>query len=192
LLAAARAGSSDAVGQALEACRSYLLAVAQRELDDDLRSKGGASDLVQDTFLEAHRHFDRFHGELEVELRAWLRRLLLNNLADFRRLYRETEKRDAGREIPLGFASAGRATTEPLADSGPSPSTVVAGQEQSRQLETILRSLPDDYREVLELRHRDGRSFSEIAQAMQRTENAVRKLWARAVIRMQNEWERAQ
>src|SRR5262245_12037270 len=102
LLAAARSGSREAVGEALEACRAYLLAVAQRELDDDLKAKGGASDLVQDTFLEAHRKFDHFHGDVEVELRAWLRRLLLNNLADFRRFYREAEKRDTGREVPLG------------------------------------------------------------------------------------------
>jgi hypothetical protein len=43
-LAAARAGSREALGQALQACRGYLLLLAERELDADLRAKGGASD----------------------------------------------------------------------------------------------------------------------------------------------------
>src|SRR5262245_22320921 len=49
-LAAARTGSPEALGAALEACRLYLLGIADRELDGELRAKGGASDLVQETF----------------------------------------------------------------------------------------------------------------------------------------------
>src|SRR5437764_3357307 len=92
-LPAARCGSREALGRALDACRRYLLLVADKELDAELQAKGGASDLVQQTFLEAQRDFARFHGDSEAELLAWLRRLLLNNLADFRRLYRGTGKR---------------------------------------------------------------------------------------------------
>ena len=55
--------------------RHYLLRIAEQELDPDLRAKGGASDLVQLTFLEAQRDFARFHGDTAAELRAWLRRL---------------------------------------------------------------------------------------------------------------------
>src|SRR5205823_4133645 len=75
-LSAARDGSRDALGRALEACRRYLLCVAHQQLNRDLQAKGGASDLVQETFLEAQSSFDRFHGSSEVELRAWLRQLL--------------------------------------------------------------------------------------------------------------------
>src|SRR4051794_37421346 len=89
-LPGARAGAPEALGQLLEAWRGYLLVVAQRELDPDLRAKGGASDLVQETFLEAQRDFPRFHGDSEAELLAWLRRLLLNNVANFTRSYRGT------------------------------------------------------------------------------------------------------
>ena len=44
-LPAARRGSREALGQALEACRVYLQVVAEGELNEDLRAKGGASDL---------------------------------------------------------------------------------------------------------------------------------------------------
>src|SRR5262249_21485567 len=87
-LPAARQGSREALGRLLEACRDYLLLVANKELDPQLQPKGGASDLVQQTFLEAQRDFARFAGNSEEELLAWLRRLLLNNLGDFTRRYR--------------------------------------------------------------------------------------------------------
>ena len=97
-LAAARDGSRDALGCVLEACRRYLLYVAQRELNGDLQAKGGASDLVQDTFLEAQCAFDRFHGHSETELRAWLRQLLHHRGAKFRRRYQTTQKRRLARD----------------------------------------------------------------------------------------------
>jgi RNA polymerase sigma-70 factor (ECF subfamily) len=189
-LSAAHAGSADALGQALEACRGYLLLIAQQELDADLRAKGGASDLVQETFLKAHRHFGRFHGSTEEELLAWLRRLLLNNLADFRRLYRATDKRRASREVALeaGDSSAERGAV--LAADEPSPSKAVMGAERAAALQQVIDTLPEDYRRVLQLRHQEEQSFEEIGRRLHRSANAARKLWARAVERLQQAWER--
>jgi RNA polymerase sigma-70 factor (ECF subfamily) len=187
-LAAARAGSPEALGQALEACRGYLLLIAQQELQPELRAKGGASDLVQETFVKAQRHFDRFQGSTEAEWLAWLRRLLLNNLADFRRLYQEVDKRRADREVPLGAGSS--ADRGPgLEDTMPSPSGLAMGQEQAERVRQALDRLPEDYRRVLLLRNQEDRPFEEIAGLMGRSANAVRKLWARAVERFQHEWE---
>src|SRR5437660_11206754 len=123
-LATARAGAPDALGQALEACRGYLLMIAQQELDPELRAKGGASDLVQETFLKAHRHFAQFHGAAEEELLAWLRRMLLNNLTDFRRLYCETQKRHASREVSLETDDSSRGRGGGLAEPEPTPSAL--------------------------------------------------------------------
>ena len=68
----ARRGSPQALGQVLELCRRYLLHIANSELDSHLQAKLGASDVVQETFLEAQRIFDRFEGNSPDELRAWL------------------------------------------------------------------------------------------------------------------------
>src|SRR5436190_16314301 len=101
-LAQARAGSTEAMGNVLEACRGYLQLVAGGRLDATLQAKGGASDMIQETFLEAQRDFGQFHGTSEAELLAWLRRLLLNNLSNFARHYRGTDKRAVGREVAVG------------------------------------------------------------------------------------------
>jgi RNA polymerase sigma-70 factor (ECF subfamily) len=53
-----------------------------------------------------------------------------------------------------------------------------------------MERLPEDYRQVLMMRYQDQLPFEEIAQKLGRTANAVRKLWARAVERLEVELER--
>jgi RNA polymerase sigma-70 factor, ECF subfamily len=187
-LPAARSGSRDALGQALQACRDYLLLVAEQELDSDLRAKGGASDLVQQTFLEAQHDFGRFEGNSEAELLAWLRQLLLHNLADFTRRYRATGKRRVACEIALDTDSAAMPGASLPADT-PTPSGQVMAREQDAALEEAMARLPEDYRRVLIWRYREERSFEEIGRLLERSTNAARKLWLRAVERLRQELE---
>ncbi len=187
LVTRAQTGSDEALGEALEACRDYLLKVAQSELDPALRAKGGASDLVQETFLEAQRDFQRFHGTSEEELLAWLRQVLLNNLCNFARQYRKTAKRDVGREIELQAGRSSLNWREALSDQGPTPSKNVMREEAVDSLEAALSRLPDDYRLIIVYRYREERSFEDIAQRMNRSPNAARKLWSRAIERLQKE-----
>lgn len=189
-LSAARAGSQKALGQALEACRGYLLGIAQRELAPQLQAKGGASDLVQETLLEACRDFDRFQGDSEAELRQWLRRLLLHNLADFTRRYRGTDKRQVEREVALEAGSSSAERGGGLAAALPSPSGEAMAHEQAAALQRVLERLPDEYRGVLVLRYQEGRSFEEIGHLLDLTANAARKLLLRAVERVQRELDK--
>jgi RNA polymerase sigma-70 factor (ECF subfamily) len=174
-LSAARHGSRDALGTLLEACRRYLLGVAHQELNADLRAKGGASDLVQETFLAGQRDFDRFHGNSEGELRAWLRQLLYHRAAKFRRRYRTTLKRRLASETPwpdCGLPGPGQPST---------PSVQVMAREQTQELRQIITRLPPDYQRVIALRYEEQRSFKEIGELMERTPNAARLLWLRAL-----------
>ena len=108
-LAAARRGSGEALGQLLESCRNYLLLVSNQELGTDLQAKVGGSDVVQQTFLEAKENFGKFRGQTEAELLAWLRRILLDNLANVERHYRGTARRQVRREVPLAFPRSAEA-----------------------------------------------------------------------------------
>ena len=188
-LPAARAGSPEALGQALEACRDYLLRIAQRELGPDLQAKGGASDLVQVTVLDAIRDFAHFHGNTDTELLQWLRRLLLNNLADFTRQYRDTAKRQIEQEVRLEGGDSSAERGGGLAAAWPSPSGEAMANEQAEAIRRAVERLPDDYRRVLVLRYQDERSFDEIGDLLGLTANAARKLLLRAVERVQRELE---
>jgi RNA polymerase sigma-70 factor (ECF subfamily) len=188
-LPAARSGSREALGRVLEACRGYLLAVARRELDPDLQAKGSASDLVQQTFLEAQQSFARFQGDSDAELLAWLRCILLNNLANFTRQFRATDKRQVDREVGLGGKGSSADWEAALAAGRSTPSGRAIGSEQEEALERALRRLSEDYRQVIALRYQEQCSFEEIASRMGRSEAAARKLWARAVHRLRLELE---
>jgi RNA polymerase sigma-70 factor (ECF subfamily) len=179
-LSAARSGSLEALGQALEGCRRYLLQIAQQQLNPDLQVKGGASDLVQETFLEAHRVFPRFQGTSQVELRAWLRQLLLHRAAKLGRRYRTTQKRRLSRETALEEGA-------PSLSVEVTPSGMAIAHELEQALQHALEHLPEDYRRVISLRYQEGRSFEEIGRLMQRTPNAVRLLWLRAIERVKLE-----
>jgi RNA polymerase sigma-70 factor, ECF subfamily len=191
LLAAARGGSREALGQALEACRRYLLLVAQRELAPELLAKGGASDLVQQTFLEAQRDFPRFQGQSEGELLTWLRCILLHNLGKFSRHYRSTAKRGLDREVALDCGSSTAGAEANLAADSLTPSGHAIEREEQEALQRAIDRLPEDYRHVLHLRYREERSFEEIAATMGRSVAAVRKLWARAVERLKQQLEQS-
>jgi RNA polymerase sigma-70 factor, ECF subfamily len=114
---------SDESGRMLERCRQYLLMIANEVIGPELQAKLGPSDLVQDTFLEAQRHLAIFRGKTDVELRAWLRKILECRLSNIRRAYLVREKRAASREVTFNsFQDGSGAGIDSLKGRGPSPS----------------------------------------------------------------------
>jgi RNA polymerase sigma-70 factor, ECF subfamily len=185
-LAAARAGSREALGQVLSQYHQYLLQVARRQLARDLQPKGGASDLVQETFLEAQRFFERFEGNSAAELRAWLRCVLVHQSAKVGRRFHTTQKRRLAREVPFDPARPPGAT-EGLPAPAPSPSAHLLARERQEVLLRALERLPEDYRRVMLLRYQKELTFEEIGREMGRTADAARMLWARALERLKHE-----
>ncbi len=188
LIKNARAGSPGALGDALEAHRRYLLLVAEKELAPELRAKGGASDLVQETFIEAQRGFGVFRGETANEFRGWLRQILLHNLGAFARRYRGTE-RDVSREVAIMAGGTWGGRVDGLAAASGTPSALEMAREQALALREVLEKLPEDHRRVIQLRYDGILTFEQIGQAMGRSPEAARKLWARAMDRLRHEWK---
>ncbi|MBI1348133.1 sigma-70 family RNA polymerase sigma factor [bacterium] len=178
----AQLGDAAARDQLFGACRSFVAITARVHLQRRLQSKVDASDLAQQSLLEAHRGFERFAGQSPQEWFGWLKQIVVHNAADVAKQYRGTAKRDAGREISLAAESSNSAAwdhTPP--DPGPSPSQVVAGMEQELLMAAAIEQLPDDYREVLILRHLERLPFQEVAERMGRSRGACQMLWARAM-----------
>jgi RNA polymerase sigma-70 factor (ECF subfamily) len=186
LIQSTRAGSADALGRLLEGCRAYLLLVANRHLGPDLQAKGGASDLVQETFLEAQNDFPRFQGRTHQDLLNWLRGILRHNLADFRRRYRDRPGRRISQERPLDAGGPAELSNQLVAET-PAPQERAVAAEEAEAVRQAVARLPEDYRRVIALRHEQGRSFHDISQEMGRTTEAVRKLWCRALERLRQD-----
>ncbi len=151
-----------------------------------LQGKLDADDVVQETFLEAHRNFGRFRGVNEGQLIAWLRQILAMKLAEVFRRYLGTQGRDVRleREIAAGFDHSSVLLDRGLVAPQSSPSQQAARREQAVILADALEQLSDDYREVIVLRHLEGLSFPEVAGRMGRSLDSVNKLWMRALIKL--------
>ncbi len=191
LLSLARMGDGDALGRLLELYRGYLALLARLQIGRRLQGKVDPADLVQETFLEAHRHFPLFAGLTEAEFVHWLRQILAGRLAKVVRRYLGTRQRDARleRQLAVELDQSSRCLDRGLVAPQSSPSQQAARREQSVLLADALEQLPADYREVLLLRHLEELSFPDVARRMGRTTEAVKKLWARALARLRQTLE---
>lgn len=183
LLARARSNDPRLLDMLFAQCRGFLGIVARAQVESQLRAKVDASDLVQETMLEAYRDFHKFRGTTEAEWLAWLRQILAHNAANFVRHYRGTAKRQAQREVALlaaGDNSEARVLLDP-ADSGESPSQQLLCKERELQIAEAMTQLTADHREVILLRNLERLPFEEVAQRMGRTRPAVQMLWMRAL-----------
>jgi RNA polymerase sigma-70 factor (ECF subfamily) len=182
LLVEARAGDQAALGRLFELYRNYLRLLARSLIHQPLQVRMDASDVVQETFLKAHREFRQFVGSDERELVAWLRQILvrtLSNQVKHHLAQGRDQRRQESLDVLLDRSSV--AIQEQLADSVASPSAHAAGREQAVLLADALSRLPADYREVFILRNLEQVPVDEIAARMDRSSNAVRKLWRRAM-----------
>ena len=182
----ARTGDRAALGHLLELYRDYLGLLARLQIGRRLQGKVDAADLVQDTFLEAHRHFADFRGTVEAELVCWLRQILAGLIANLVRRYFGAQRRDVRLEQDLAdeLDRSSRAIGHSLAAEQSSPSQRAARREQAVLLADALGRLPDDYREVIILHHLEGLPFAEVAQRMDRSVDSVKHLWARALAQL--------
>jgi RNA polymerase sigma-70 factor (ECF subfamily) len=186
LLALARAGDGAALGQLLEQHQGYLALLARLQISRRLQGKVDASDLVQETFLEAHRNFGLFRGSNGTAFVGWLRQILATNLAQSCRRYFGTQRRDVRleRELALALDESSRVLDRGLIAASSSPSSQAARREQGVLLAAALEELPEAYREVIILRHLEGLSFPDVARRMNRSLDSVKNLWTRALAQL--------
>lgn len=183
LLRLARAGDAQALGQLLELYRNYLTLLARVQFGRRLQSKADPADVVQEAFLDAYRDFAGFRGATEADLLNWLRRILATSLAGLARRYYGTRRRDPRleRELYAELEHSSQALDHSLVSPHSSPSQQAARREQAVLLADALGRLSEDHREVIILRQLEGLSFSEVAERMERSTEAVKKLWVRAL-----------
>jgi RNA polymerase sigma-70 factor (ECF subfamily) len=186
LLAHARAGDAAARGALLESHRPYLTLLARVQIGRHLQGKADPADIVQETFLEAHRDLAAFRGSTAAEFAAWLRQVLARNLANLLRRYYGTRARDPRLERSLAAdldqSSLALGAVPAAAES--TPSRQAARREDAVRLAAALAGLPPDYRDVLVYRYLDGLPFPQVAARMGRSLDSVEKLWVRALARL--------
>jgi RNA polymerase sigma-70 factor (ECF subfamily) len=166
--------------RASEGMREYLLLLARMQLGSRPRRGLEASDVVQQTLMDAHRTRDQFRGQGAGARAAWLRRLLACNIVDARRALGRA-KRDMARERSLEAeleASSARVGAWLAADQT-SPSQAAERHERAIKLADALARLPEAQRQALVLRHFGGLSLAELSEQLGRSPDAVAGLLKR-------------
>ncbi|SMP73320.1 RNA polymerase, sigma subunit, ECF family [Neorhodopirellula lusitana] len=186
LIDAARAGDGEALGELLLSYRKYVVFLARTQLHHHMQAKADPSDVAQEVFLAAHGNIAEFRGDSAEEFAGWLRGILSNTLAMHVRKFLGTQKRDPRLEQRLNqsLASATGFLQSQLAGDVTSPSQHFARNEAFLELAGALEGLPDDYRQVIVLRHVDGLPFAEVARLMNRSVDSVEKLWVRGLAKL--------
>lgn len=190
LLEQARTGDIATLGQLLESYHNYLRLLARIEIGRRLQGKVDASDIVQETFLDAHRHFSTFRGEHEAQFVQWLRAILAGTLANVVRRYLGTQARDLNleRQLAADLDQSSCALAQFLVDPQSSPSQLAIRGEQSLRVTEALSRISEDYQTVLILRHIEGLTFPQVAERMERSVDSVEKLWLRGLTRLRKEF----
>src|SRR5262245_57691564 len=184
LLERARSGDTTALGQLLQSYVSWLKLLAKVEIDRRLRGKTDPSDVVQDVCLKAYRAFAQFRGTSERELLGWLRQVLATTLVDLVKRYYKTQRRDVRleRELDGELDRSSRLLNHAFVSRQSTPSEQASRREQGVALAEALERLPNDYREVIVLRHLESLTFPQVALRMERSVDSVEKLWSRALL----------
>lgn len=166
---------------ALEQYRDYLRLLASHQFGSRFCGKEDLSGVVQETLFEAHREMVRgLHVPAEERL-AWLRTILVNNLADHARRL-TAEKRDVGREIPLHKAVelSSQRLEDWLAIEMP-PDLAMEQEEQLLCLVAALARLPEAQREAVTLHYWSGWTLMQIAEHLERSRDATAGLIKRGL-----------
>ena len=182
LLEQARQGDREALGRLLEAQRATLHRLAERQLIGRIAVRVDASDIIQQTFLEAHRSFQQFAGTDGRELAAWLQRILNHKVAGAIRDHTLLQKRNVRRDRSMDDSHGGLASLKQQLDAGlSSPSQKAIRGEEAQRLAQALAVLPEDQREAVRLRHLEGWALADIARHLGRSSAATAGLIKRGM-----------
>jgi RNA polymerase sigma-70 factor (ECF subfamily) len=138
-----------------------------------LRDDADAEDAVQEAYIQAFRHLDRFRGESTVS--TWLVRIAANEALMRRRRNVRRSEMFASNADDEGFPME-----EIVADEHADPEREALGAEMRRLLERRIDALPELYRTVFMLRAVEELSVEETAAALALPEATVRTRYFRA------------
>ena len=158
----------------LDEFRPYLQTLARIQLAQGVRARLDASDIVQQTMLQAHQAWDSFRGASDQELTAWLRQILARNLAHALRDH-QRDRRDVRREQSLqdSLAKSSARMIDLLCAGDTGPDQRVERAERLLELADALGRMLPDQRTAIELHYLQELSVHDVASNMDRSVAAV-------------------
>ena len=184
-LARVEQGDADAIGPIFAEQQASLVRLVRYRLDDRLRGRLDATDVVQETFLEATRRLPEFARERRVPFHVWLRLLAREKIIEVTRRHLHAKKRSAERDgggviAPVNSSTMALQLTGGL--TGP------AGKAQKAEAHSVVAQALDDMneldREILTMRHIENRENVDVAAELGLDAGTASKRYTRALARL--------
>ena len=184
------AGETDSLAVVFEFYRNRLRTAVNLRIDKRVCGRLDPSDVIQEAFLTAARELPGYIADPKATIFVWLHGLTTRRLSDLHRDHLATGMRAVNREAASlqgagGFPDSGLVLSELVADSLPSPSSVVLREERKQQVLDGLAELDETDREVLILRHFESLSNDETAMILALSRTAASNRYIRSLQRLE-------
>jgi RNA polymerase sigma-70 factor, ECF subfamily len=187
LLAAAREGDAAAVNSLLERHRQAVRRMIDLRLDQQVKRRVDASDIVQEVLLEANRRLAGYLDNPLLPFHLWLRQMAKDRLIDAHRRHRGAARRSLDREQPLVAAAHDESSRDLMAelhDQQLTPAAAATWNELQARFQQACEKLDELDQEIVFLRHFEHLSNAECAQVLQLTSQAASMRYLRAMRRL--------
>jgi len=170
LLTKAKDGEDDAMHDLLERHRRSLRQMIALRMDRALAARLDASDIIQDTLVEANRRFRDYLGNPQLPFHLWLRQIAQDRLIDAHRRHRVAQKRSVDREQSLSPPPFAEKSAWDLAaqlkDPQLTPAAATIRKEFQSRFFATLQNLSEEDREIVLMRHFEHLGNGEVALAL--------------------------
>ena len=191
LVALVKDGDETALNQLCKVYGARIRWIVRLRMGKELRSKLESMDLVQDVLISALKDLGDFRYKDEGDFLRWLSRIAENRLKDnLDKLH--ADKRDIRREVRLddfGSHTEGRHFGGPGPVDATTPSVIMSRMEELDELAKAMDELKPEYKEVIVLTKIEGLSYKEISHKLSKSDEAVRKLFTRAMAALTSVFE---
>jgi RNA polymerase sigma-70 factor (ECF subfamily) len=188
LLVAIQGGDRGAVDRLFERHRDAVRRMIELRLDRAVAARVDASDVVQETLLEASRRLAEYVKDPAMPFHLWIRHIARDRVIDAHRRHRAAGRRSVDREqrleaLPCSSQSSIQLLHQ-LQAEGLTPAAQAIRAEMLQRFELALGEMGEDDREILLMRHVEQLSNQEVARALELTEPAASMRYLRALRRL--------
>lgn len=189
LLDGVRRGEAEARERLFDRHRGAIRRMIDLRMDRMLERRVDASDIVQDTLIEANRRLADYLANPVMPFHLWLRQMAKDRLIDAHRRHRVAARRSLDREQPV--AAAARDDEESvldlaahLADGELTPAAAATWRELQRRFAEAVDELEEQDQEIILMRHFERLSNTEAAEALGLSAQAASMRHLRAMRRL--------
>jgi RNA polymerase sigma-70 factor (ECF subfamily) len=155
LISEALAGNQKAYATLVEQHRGAVYHI----INKIVRNEDVANDLVQETFMKAFSSLAMYRSEYRFS--TWLYKIAANASIDFLR-----KRRIQALSLDRPLETKDGSVEFEVPDYSYHPGRDLERKEQRFTIEEAIDSLPEKYREVIIYRHKEDKSYEEIAELL--------------------------